>query len=226
MISNTIELELRNEALRTMFDGFRDEFFKIRDEHGVDDGVSVNMQDGYSGEYYCEEEYLMMIQEEGHEGFPDKYNSINIPQLAREKPEVWREYLDRVKNRTAEYIGAHTSALSLFYPSGGFVGWHTNHNCSSYQLLFTWSENGDGFFRYQDPKTKEIVTLQDKPGWNVRAHYFGNEKEQDHMLWHSAYTNCDRFSFAYKWVNDGLGSDRDEICREMFEEAILEVETR
>jgi len=224
MITNTEEIQLNNKTLEALLDAFREEFYELREKHGVEDGVSVNTVKDYGNEYHCTEEYLAFIQLQDHPGYPEHYNSINLPELKRKQYDVWGDYVNRLKNDTAEALGAHTSALALFYPPEGFVGWHTNHNSPSYQILFTWSETGDGYFRYQDPKTKEIVTLHDKPGWNVRVHYFGSESEPDYLFWHCAYTKCDRFSFAYKFVNEGAGSDRDEMVQQLLQMAIDEIE--
>lgn len=221
---NTIDIPFNNVPLRVRLDAFREEFFALREKYGVEDGISIKTQNDTSHSWYCEEDYLLDICSLPHAGFPERYYSINIPALAKEHPDIWMDYLDRLKNETATLLGAHTSALSLFYPPTGFVGWHTNENCSSYQILFTWSETGEGFFRYRDPITQDVVTLNDKPGWNVRAHYFGSADEPDYRFWHCAYTDCNRFSFAYKWVNGSINSLQDAQVKRMFLEAIDDIE--
>jgi len=179
-------------------------------------------------EWYCSEEYLWYVKEEhgdSHQGFPETYYSINLPQLKRKQPDQWADYVYRVKNEVATSLGAHTSALALMYPPEGFVGWHTNWNCASYQILFTWSETGDGYFRYVDPATDEIVTLEDQPGWNVRYHYFGSKDEPNQVLWHSAYTNCDRFSFAYKYLTPGFNRAGDSLVQDLVTDTLEEIES-
>lgn len=231
MITNTQEIEFNNSELKSMFDDFRKRFFELKDKHGVESGLSSSPMAGLPHETYCQEDYLIECQKKPSEyGFAKKYHSINIPQMARdestEASKEWRQYLKEQKDHMSVILGAHTSALSLFYPPDGFIGWHTNANATSHQLLFTWSETGEGYFRYQDPKTKEIVTLQDKPGWNVRAHYFGGEHEPDFLYWHTAYTKCDRFSFAYKWVSKGVGTESHRIASLLFDEAIADVQSK
>ena len=87
--------------------------------------------------------------------------------------------------------------LGVIYPASGYMSWHTNANDSGYNVLLTWSENGNGFFRYQDPITKEIVTMQDKPGWNCKVGYFGKHTEPDKVFWHCCSTDELRISLAW-----------------------------
>ena len=88
-------------------------------------------------------------------------------------------------------------ALGVIYPANGYMSWHTNADASGYNVLLTWSENGNGFFRYQDPITKEIVTMQDKPGWNCKVGYFGKHTETDKLVWHCCSTDELRISVAW-----------------------------
>ena len=87
--------------------------------------------------------------------------------MVQEDPEIWTPFRDKVKHDFAREIGAHTSALLSYYPRGGFVGWHTNWNANAYQVLFTYSETGNSYFRYYDKQSGDIITLDEKPGGNV-----------------------------------------------------------
>jgi len=224
---HTKEIQLNNRQIEKQLTDLKDEFFELREKYGAKEGESKELGEWQvDPEWYCSEEYLWHIKEENgdnHIGFPETYYSINLPQLKRERPDQWADYVYRVKNDMAVTLGAHTSALALMYPPGGFVGWHTNWNCPSYQILFTWSETGDGYFKFVDPATNEIVTLQDEPGWNVRYHYFGSKKEPNHALWHSAYTDCDRFSFSYKYVTPGWNQAGDSIVQELVMDTLEEI---
>ena len=82
-----------------------------------------------------------------------------------------------------------------YYPPGGFVGWHTNYAAPGWIVLFNWSEKGEGYFRYYHDE--QLITLQDKPGWNARVGRFRPEPENG--LWHCARTECRRFSFSYRF---------------------------
>lgn len=84
-----------------------------------------------------------------------------------------------------------------YYPPNGFVGWHTNCEAHGYIILFNWSEDGEGFFRYI--KDGKMDTLKDGKGWSCKVGYFGNTPED--YLWHCARTECRRFSFSYRFQN-------------------------
>jgi hypothetical protein len=90
-----------------------------------------------------------------------------------------------------------TNALSAVYPANGYMSWHTNADASGYNVLLTWSETGNGFFKYQDPITKEIVTMPDKPGWNCKVGYFGGYREKDKLFWHCCGTAELRITVAW-----------------------------
>lgn len=89
------------------------------------------------------------------------------------------------------------NALAAVYPPKGYMTWHTNADAPGYNILLTWSEKGLGFFRYQDPITKEIVTMQDKPGWNCKVGYFGKHTETDKLFWHCCGTEELRITVAW-----------------------------
>lgn len=81
-----------------------------------------------------------------------------------------------------------------WYPeNGGYMGWHTNSNNKWFRLYCSFArEPGKSFFRYRNPQTKEVVTSWDKSGWNFRIF-----KIDDNLLWHSVYSETDRFSIGY-----------------------------
>ena len=83
-----------------------------------------------------------------------------------------------------------------YYPPNGYVSWHTNYKAPGYILLFNWSEEGEGFFRYM--KGNQMVTIPDEQGWSCKVGKFGDETDP---LWHCARTDCRRFSFSYRFDN-------------------------
>lgn len=82
-----------------------------------------------------------------------------------------------------------------FYTSGydpkGFVGWHSDTDIFGYYIMLSYSESGDGLFRYFSGS--DIITLQDNKGWMVRMMTLGSTK--DDAVWHCASTNCPRYTF-------------------------------
>ena len=82
-----------------------------------------------------------------------------------------------------------------YYPPTGFVGWHTNHGAHGHIVLFNWSEDGEGFFRYATGD--RMNTIKDGKGWSCKVGYFGEHVED--QMWHCARTECRRFSFSYRF---------------------------
>jgi len=151
-----------------------------------------------TSEYYISDEYLQKIKNEGHEGGAAYAYSYPIkPTMYKGPPEEWKEYSDTwydINTRLMCELGVRISALAQYYPAGGYIDWHSNWNASGHNLIFTWSETGDGWFKFIDPKTKETVIIPDKVGWSLKAGYFG---DGDKEMFHSAKTNCPRITVSY-----------------------------
>lgn len=192
------EINLINKDFLNTLEGFVEDFFAVP---GYEDPKYQLAEERDQGLKYCDEPYLqecMALAEKGDViGPPRKHFAQPIRNMVRVDPQKWSEYQQRVKFDFASEIGAHTSALLSYYPPGGYVGWHTNWDATAYQVLFTWSKNADGFFRYRDPNTGEIITIHDKPGWQARWYYFGDKPET--YCWHCAYTAGPRITLAYKF---------------------------
>ena len=200
------------------------EFFSM--DYKSNDYVSIRDNDSYEkGQEYCSDIALRekLIKWEDHEGFPEEYFAQPISHMVKADPEQWTHFRDKVKFDFAYDIGAHSSALLSYYPPGGHVGWHTNWNANAYQILFTYSKDGDGYFRYYDKKKKEIVTIPDQIGWQCRHYYFGRKDEEDHHCWHSAYAGGERLTLAYKFVNKGLYHIQNEQAIKMRDIALEEI---
>jgi hypothetical protein len=222
------EITIRNKEFLEVLESFSTEmlskpsydnpkYWTYREEEDID-----------KGEYYCSREYLDECLSRAPElvGPPDRYFAQPISKMVREEPELWGEFMNKVKYEFASEIGAHTSALLSYYPPRGYVGWHTNYDANAYQILFTWSETGDGYFEYYDKKKDEIVRIQDVPGWQCRHYYFGAEDEEDLHCWHAAYAGCQRITLAYKFVNNGsVNNPEDAQARAMRDMLIEEIES-
>jgi len=218
------EIVIRNQEFLDTLNSISDEFFSYEDYD--DPKYLLHQGDIDNGEFYCSREHLMELfqRQDEHIGFPESHMGQPITHMVKEDPDKWAGYMQRVKFDFAAEIGAHTSALLNFYPAGGFVGWHTNWNANAYQILFTYSKTGSGYFSYYDKKLDEIVTIQDKKGWQARHYYFGALDEPDHHCWHSAYAGGERLTLAYKFVNNGLHSPQNEQAIKMRDLLIEEIE--
>lgn len=105
-------------------------------------------------------------------------------------------------------LGCQSNALCMLYPDDGYIGWHHNGNAPGYNVLFSYSQDGDGYFKYYDKEKDKIIYMQDNPGWNVKCGYYPDERrEPDRVYWHAAATKKARLSVAFiinnrdMWIN-------------------------
>ena len=221
------EVVIRNKNILDKLNSFVDELFSIE---GYNDPY-YRMHDGElaltNPEYYCSEEWLQhkLDNWQAHSGYPEEHYSQPMTNMASASKEKFEALKNKIRTDFTTEIGAMHAALTNYYPPGGFVGWHTNWNANCYQILFTWSKSGDGYFKYYDKQKDEIVTIQDKPGWQCRHYYFGRKDEPDHHCWHAAYTNDERVTLAYKFTNNSINDTMDVTARMMRDQLIEDIES-
>ena len=106
-----------------------------------------------------------------------------------------------VKNLFSAASGLRvTSSGHLWYPPGAYMGWHTNSKVPGWRVYVNYAEQeGRSFFRYRDPDTHEIVTLNDQQ-WNIRIFKI----DRDKPLWHAVYSDTHRFSMGYMLYKESL----------------------
>ena len=85
---------------------------------------------------------------------------------------------------------ASNSGMHL-YPSGGFLGWHTNSNAEYTRVYVSYSKQGNGYFKWLRNDLKGVS--QDTKGWMMRI--FDTSKP---YLWHCVYTDEPRISIGYR----------------------------
>jgi len=162
--------------------------FKVRD-FGVSQQEAVSL------------EYLAKMQAKDPDGYPACSQGLDFNEMCGFDVEKFYPRITEIDTSIRAFLGARTCALKMYYPAGGFIDWHTNANAFGYNVLFTYSTEGDGAFMYQNPKTKEIVTIPDKKGWNMKVGVY--DKHDGLPLWHAAYTNCERLTWGY--ILDEMG---------------------
>ena len=123
-------------------------------------------------DYACSEEYLTHMQGKKVDGFPEKTHGIDLMRF-KVVDSNFKKALIQLDNNLISWSGSRNNAVKMVYPKGGYMGWHHNANASGFNILLSWSEKGMGFFRYQNPVTKEIVTMHDVPGWTCKVGYYG-----------------------------------------------------
>ncbi len=84
----------------------------------------------------------------------------------------------------------------FWYPPGSYMGWHTNSNAPGWRMYVTYCDDpGKSFFRYRDPRSHEIATSYDRR-WTVRLF----KVSANDLMWHSIYSDTNRYSFGYRIV--------------------------
>lgn len=132
-------------------------------------------------------------------GFPRSSFMANTSNLSRETDsKFFYDIVGKKITRLQNTVGSSRNALCALYPDGGYIGWHHNGNAPGYNILFSYSQDGDGYFKYYDREKDEIVYMHDKPGWNVKCGYYPSEKtEPNRVYWHAAATKKARLSIAF-----------------------------
>jgi hypothetical protein len=215
-------VEIRNEELLEILNGSLD-FFKTVP---FDMGHNTSQKDVERREEYCSDEYFNHIKKmwNAHDGFPEMLCGVAFegggpPNIKSETPniaELMGNYQD-IAYRINEWAGAKRNALFAVYPPGGYISWHNNANCAAYNVLFTWSEEGKGRWKHWDPKKKEIVVIEDKPGWQCKMGYYGcyeSSADGREIVYHMAETECLRATVAFIFNVDETGKKMAEMLLE------------
>jgi hypothetical protein len=91
---------------------------------------------------------------------------------------------------------------SMWYPPHAYRLWHTNETQPGWRMyLIDFDEpagdpSGTSFFRYMNPESKEIVTLEERPRL---VRFFKIEQEREKLFWHCIVnaTTRNRWSFGF-----------------------------
>lgn len=154
-------------------------------------------------------EYLKNQQEKKLEGYPERACGLDFNNMTGFDTQTFYPQIAEIDTVIRNYICARNSAIKIYYPAGGYIDWHTNANAYGYNVLLTYSRTGEGAFLYQHPKTKEIVTLPDKPGWNMKVGLY--DTHHGSPLWHAAWTGCERMTWGYILDDYGWANLVEEI---------------
>lgn len=175
---------------------------------------------------YCNEEYknYIMMQGRQHSGFPGAMVGceISAEKFSCSDHDLWQRIAtpaEQIKEELQAWAGTRNNALSAVYPAGGYISWHNNANAPGYNVLFTWSSEGDGQFDYVDPITKEHVVVPDIKGWQCKFGYYGSYDEPNKLMYHAAKTNCLRATIAYMFNPDETGKQMAEMLIEDISES-------
>tara|TARA_B110000908_G_scaffold138487_1_gene164655 strand:+ start:4198 stop:4824 length:627 start_codon:yes stop_codon:yes gene_type:complete len=190
-----------NPELLDILDWWKEWVFSV----DIEDNASLARQGPYDYEYGTSDQYLEQLQEGIHLGYPECAKGVSLgSEPPRQYPIEWEPRIRECDKKLISFLGARNGAVKMYYPRGGFLGWHNNANAPGYNIIMSYTEAGGGYFRYQDPITKDIVQIHDPGGWTVKVGYFGAYDEPDDIFWHCAGTDVPRITLAYvipdKWM--------------------------
>jgi len=205
------EIPIRNVELKEILDSWLSVLLKVDRsifpyERGMKDGIPKTCQ------YACSNEYLKHMQGKNVDGFPETTFGIDLMKYTTPYESV-KKSLIKLDTELLDWSGSRNNAVKMLYPPGGFMGWHHNANAPGYNILLSWSDKGTGFFRYQDPISKEVITMNDSPGWTCKVGYYGPWHEPDKIYWHCASaTHEERLTLGYIIPHEGMW---DNMCEDI-----------
>ena len=225
------DIPVKNKELLAILNLYRD--FLVKDIKDFEKTMHLQCREEISNrDWWIGKAHLKEIldQKTSHEGFPDVIIGYECT-VARENHEFFSKNASPIsrKERTLDlsnasrsimsWLNVRNTALTAYYPPGGLISWHNNANAAAYNLIFTWSQTGDGYFQYVHPETKEIVVMKDRVGWQCKAAYFGHYGEPERLFYHSASTNCWRCTVSFTFDTTNTSAIfREEILEEISSE--------
>lgn len=193
-------IELSNPIIRNILDSMSSSVYNESTIDLIVNDVKSRKSDlipehsGYSDEYFYK-----ALNELDHREFGFPREALMVSESLNK---ALYSCLKKYKLKLQRRLCAANNSLSVVYPSEGYIGWHHNGNAPGYNILFSYSLDGKGWFKYYDYVDQEIKTLYDKPGWNVKVGYYPDQiKEPERVYWHAAKTVSPRLSIAFI-VND------------------------
>jgi len=225
-----VDIPVNNRELLDILEGYS----VLRKTPDFEKNIHISCeQDRHQRHWWTGAEYCKKIVDEGsrHEGFPDSLYGYEMSVgrkghnwYSNEADAIFRKKftskLSSLNQGMMTWLGVKHNALTAIYPPGGYISWHTNANASAYNLIFSYSETGDGYFEYIDPITRDVVRMPDKKGWNCKAAYFGHYGEPEKVFYHAASTNCWRCTVSYTFNT----TDTSFTIREDLIEDIMSIE--
>lgn len=158
-------------------------------------------------------------------GFPRSTYGMSIDMKMAVVPELvkYAKEYEKLARRLASFLGAPINAVACIYPEDGYMGWHHNGNASGYNILFSYSTDGEGSFDYWDQHEKKIVEMKDTPGWSIKVGRFpGYRDGYDRLFWHRAKTKNPRITLGWIINEKDLWIDMiKEISNGDFDQRVL-----
>ena len=206
-------VSINNKEILEVLNSFKDLWYSDLDTFKENAQLHSHEKDrqDYISDEYCNK---VMGIGQGHDGFPEVVKSYDLKN--QKSIEYSKKYFE-LNTKLQTLLATYNNALCTVYPPEGFISWHNNANASAYNLIFTWSETGDGYWKHIDPHTGEQVLVKDVPGWQCKAFFFGGyEDDPKDLVYHMASTDCWRMTISYIF---------DRHHKQFWQDIIEEIET-
>lgn len=205
------QIELNNKQLKIILSNFLEKLLRVdRSQFPYGPFGDRSKESIMTPEYACGEEYLSFMQNKKVDGYPEVTRGVDLAKF-KSPYESLQKGLQILDTDLLAWSGSRNNAVKMLYPKGGYMGWHHNANAPGYNILLSWSKDGTGYFRYQDPETKQIVTMPDSPGWTCKVGYYGPWHEPDKIYWHCANAQHEeRLTLGYIIPHEGMWEDMCE----------------
>ena len=132
-------IEIKNIELKNLLNDYSEWFENL-------DKSSVKVRgEKDNDEYYTSEEYLSSIDKKIHEGFPEKTHGIDLVFCDSIDDNI-RKRIRQVDMDFNSVLGSERCAVKMYYPEGGYMGWHNNHlplYIIFFNLLFSTNSSTD-----------------------------------------------------------------------------------
>lgn len=204
------KVDLRNSEILSILHEYSDWFFSEGVNQINPRDIPQDRTQEEIDRIVSDEERDRVAEDPNHIGFPLDARAVSLNDITNDSPLGQR--IKDFKHRFRRMLGARDSALHFYYPEDSFISWHTNENAAGKNLILSYSSDGRGFFRFMDPVTEEIVTIQDEKGWNAKMGNFGDTK--DTRVWHCARNYGPRLTISYIIKNEAMWEDLKEELEE------------
>jgi len=118
-----------------------------------------------------------------------------------------KERAKKTNSKLMNFFGARNNALQMYYPAGGYIGWHNNGNARGYNIVLSCNPGADGEFEHWDHVNNKLNVFKDQAGWNCKVGYFGSFDEPDKIFWHCARTRTPRLTLSYVIFDKNIWED-------------------
>ena len=189
-----MEMKFYRDNIKEPFlDNFIKDFYTFK--------ISNQISTTPNNEHYCSDSILLDLIENS-----DRFDDYQKANDNKKLIHIDRSFTKKYNSKFVYFLQKKFLKSSILlsgnflYPKNGYMGWHTNADTPYLRCYITYSENGDSYFKYRNPNTKEIIIDTDNIGWTMRYFVISNKIEK--LFWHCVYSNTNRISIGYRIINN------------------------